>query len=95
MARSTSKAKSSNFSPRTPAAAVDAFRRALPPSKPARQLAPHERLAALDQRAMAIVAELQEFSTTERAGENCLQLTGILTRLSAALNRLALENGLR
>ena len=77
------------------AAAVSGFRRAAPPSKPVRQLAPHQRLAALDQRAIAFVAELREFSGKERCGENWLQFTGILSRLSAALNRLELENGLR
>jgi len=77
------------------AAAIAGFPRAASPPKPARSLAPHERLAALDERATALIAELQQFSTEERCGENWLQFTSILTRLTTALHRLALENGLR
>lgn len=77
------------------AAAVAEFRRAAPPSKPARQLDAHQQLAALDERCAALVAELQEFSNKERCGENWLQFTAILGRLSASLNRIERENGLR
>jgi hypothetical protein len=77
------------------AAAIARFRRSAPPAKPPRQLSPHEQLAALDQRSAALVAELQQFSKKERCGENWLQFTAILQRLSAALTRLARENGLR
>jgi len=73
--------------------AIAAFRRAAP--KPAPQLSPHEQLAALDERCIALTAELQEFSVKERCGENWLQFTAILQRLSAALNRIERENGLR
>ncbi len=77
------------------ASAVAGFRRTAPPSKPACQLAPHEQLAALDQRSIALVAEFQKFSGKERRGENWLFFTGILSRLVAALRRLECENGLR
>jgi len=76
------------------AAAVAALRRPGQPGKPRRQLQPHQRLAALDRRCDALVAELQQFSHQERCGENWLQLTRILSRLCASLNRLQLENGL-
>jgi len=75
-------------------AAVAGFRRAAPPPKPPRQLAPHERLAALDQRCGEVVAELRHFSTKERCGENWLHFTGILSRLSAAIRHLERENGI-
>jgi len=76
------------------ATAIAAFRRAAPP-RPTPQLAPHEQLAALDERCTALAAELQEFSVKERRGENWLQFTAIVQRLSAALNRIERENGLR
>lgn len=76
------------------ATAVAAFRRALPP-RPTPQLAPHEQLAALDERCVALAAEIQKFSNKERCGENWLQFTAILQRLSAALHRIERENGLR
>jgi hypothetical protein len=75
------------------AAAIAEFRRAAP--KPARQLSPHQQLAALDERCVALAAEIQEFSHKERCGENWLQFTAVLQRLSAALNRIERENGLR
>jgi hypothetical protein len=75
------------------AAAIAGFRRTIPPPQP-RQLQPHERLAVLDERCDAIVAELRHFSKKERCGENWLQFTQVLSRLSAALHRLELENGL-
>ncbi|MGO9010284.1 MAG: hypothetical protein ACLQPN_09285 [Bryobacteraceae bacterium] len=77
------------------AAAVAGFRRAAPPPKPARPLELHEQLAALDQRSIALVAELRRFSDRERCGENWLQFTAILQRLSAALSLIERENGLR
>lgn len=75
------------------AAAIAGFRRTIPAAQP-RQLQPHERLAALDERCDAIIAELRQFSRKERCGENWLQFTRVLSRLSAALHRLELENGL-
>ena len=75
------------------ATAIAAFRRAAPP-RPTPQLAPHEQLAALDQRCTAHAAELQEISVKERRGENWLQFTAIVQRLSAALNRIEREYGL-
>jgi hypothetical protein len=77
------------------AAAVASFRRAAPPPKPRPSLAPHERLAALDERAAALVDELRRFSIRERCGENWLQFTSVLTRVIAALTHIAHENGLR
>jgi hypothetical protein len=77
------------------AAAVATFRHAAPPPKPPPTLAPHERLAALDERAATLVDELRQFSIRERCGENWLQFTSILTRLIAALTHIAHENGLR
>jgi hypothetical protein len=88
------------------AAAIAEVRRALPaeakaaPRKPAakkppRQLEAHERIADLDTRCTAIVSEFQELSRKEQYGENWLQLTSVLARLQAALETLALENGLR
>jgi hypothetical protein len=77
------------------ATAIAAFRRAASPPRPTPQLAPHEQLAALDERCIALAAELQEFSDKERCGENWLQFTAILQRLSAALNRIERENALR
>jgi len=76
------------------AAAIAPFRAGARPSRPARQLAPHEQLAALDKRCDAIVAELQHFSKRERCGENWLQFTKVLSRLAVSLNRLQRENGL-
>jgi hypothetical protein len=76
------------------AAAIARFPRPAPPPKRQRSLAPHEQLAALDKRAVVLIAQLRRFSTRERCGENWLQLTSILTRLTAALQRLNQENGL-
>jgi hypothetical protein len=75
------------------AAAIAGFRRTIPAAQP-RQLEPHERLAALNERCDSIVAELRQFSKKERCGENWLQFTQVLSHLSAALHRLRLENGL-
>ncbi|HEY9141811.1 MAG TPA: hypothetical protein VIN93_13015 [Bryobacteraceae bacterium] len=77
------------------AAAVAELRRAAPPASPSRQLAPHEQLAALGERCITLAAELQRFSNKERCGENWLQFTAMFQRLSAALNRIERENGLR
>jgi len=72
-------------------AAVDRFRRA---KRPKRQLEMHERLAALDGRCTAILTEFQEISAKERSGENWLQFTAVLSRVSSGLRRIELENGL-
>ncbi len=77
------------------AAAVAELRRSLPAKKRrVRQLAMHERLAELDKRSTALIAEFAEISRKERQGENWLQLTGVLTRVVAALRRIEQENGL-
>jgi hypothetical protein len=62
--------------------------------KQPRPLEPHERLARIDQRGSALIAELDELSRKESRGENWLQLTAIIARLRAALTRLEVENGL-
>jgi len=86
------------------AAAIAEVRRALPAAKgatkkpgakkPAGQLEAHERIADLEKRCEAIVGEFQELSRKEQYGENWLQLTSVLTRHQAALDALALENGI-
>jgi hypothetical protein len=62
--------------------------------KPKRQRAMHERLAELDRRCSWIIAEFEEISSKESAGENWLQFTGILTRARTELARIEAENGL-
>jgi len=76
------------------AAAVAELRRALPPKKAARSPEMHERLADLDKRCTALLSEFQEISRLERNGENWLLFTAVLSRVYAALGRIALENGL-
>ena len=77
-------------------AAVAKLRRSLPARKPAPAppLPVHQRLAKLDQRCAAILAEFEEISRLERAGENWLLFTKILLRWSAGLRRIEKENGL-
>ena len=87
------------------AAAIAEVRRALPAAKgapkksgakkPPRQFEAHERIAELDQRCAAIVGEFKELSRKEQYGENWLQLTSVLSRHQAAIDALALENGLK
>jgi hypothetical protein len=76
------------------AEAVAEMRRSLPPKQPARPLEMHERLAELDKRCTVLIAEFDEISRKERCGENWLQFTATLSRLTSALRRLELENGL-
>ncbi len=74
------------------AAAVAGLRRAAPAPKPVRRLDPHRQLQGLDKRCTALIAELEEFSRKERRGENWLLFTAVLSRMSAALERLEVEN---
>lgn len=78
------------------AAAVAELRRAIPkkPKKPPVPLAMHERLAELDHRCTAFISEFAEISRLERCGENWLAFTSILSRVTSALRRIELENGL-
>jgi len=76
------------------AEAVAEARRNLPPKKPARPLEMHDRLADLDKRCTVLIAEFEEISRKERSGENWLLFTSVLTRVTSALGRLELENGL-
>jgi hypothetical protein len=62
--------------------------------KPKRQPAMRERIAHLDRRCSWIIAEFQEISRQESAGENWLQFTGALTRVRTELARIEAENGL-
>jgi hypothetical protein len=76
------------------AAAVAEFRRTLPVKKPAPQLPMHERLAELDKRCSAMIAEFEEISEKERRGENWLLFTATLARMASALRRIEVENGM-
>jgi hypothetical protein len=76
------------------AAAVAELRRQAPPRKPARQVEMHRRLAALDKRCSAIVAEFEEISRKERCGEDWLLFTAVVSRVRAALTRIEIQNGL-
>ena len=78
-------------------AAVAELRNTIPKkSKKAKAPRPmHERLADLDRRCTAFIAEFQEISGLERYGENWLQFTAILSRVQLAFQRLGLENGLK
>jgi hypothetical protein len=79
------------------AGAVAELRRAVPakPSKKAgRQLEMHERIAELERRGAALVAEFAEISRKEAGGENWLLFTAALDKTHKALGRIALENGL-
>ncbi len=62
--------------------------------KPKPQRPMHERIAHLDRRCSWIIAEFQEISRKESAGENWLQFTGVLTRTRSELSRIEAENGL-
>jgi hypothetical protein len=76
------------------AAAVAELRSALPPRKPPKPPEMHERIGELDERCSKILVDFEEISDKERAGENWLAFTAVLARMSAALKRLELENGL-
>jgi hypothetical protein len=76
------------------AAAVAEFRRTLPVKKPAPQLPMHERLAELDKRCSAMIAEFEEISEKDRRGENWLLFTATLARTASALRRIEVENGM-
>ena len=77
------------------AAAVAELRRAIPAKKRARQIEMHERLAELDRRCTAIIAEFEDIARKERCGENWLLFISTLSRANSELSRLGLENGLR
>ncbi|HEY1493926.1 MAG TPA: hypothetical protein VGF49_05255 [Candidatus Solibacter sp.] len=62
--------------------------------KPKHQRPTHERIAHLDRRCSWIIAEFEEISRKESAGENWLQFTGVLTRARTELARIEAENGL-
>uniref|UniRef100_Q01ZG1 Uncharacterized protein n=1 Tax=Solibacter usitatus (strain Ellin6076) TaxID=234267 RepID=Q01ZG1_SOLUE len=62
--------------------------------KPKPQLPMHERIAHLDRRCSWIIAEFEEISRKESAGENWLQFTSVLTRVRTELARIEAENGL-
>jgi hypothetical protein len=76
------------------AATVAEFRRTLPGKKPAPQLPMHERLAELEKRCSAMIAEFEEVSEKERRGENWLLFTATLARMASALRRIEVENGM-
>ena len=80
-------------------AAVAELRRAIPGKTKKKPAVPpplpmHERLAELDKRTTAFLAEFAEISRLERYGENWLQFTAILSRVLLGLQRIGLENGL-
>lgn len=77
------------------AAAVAELRRQLVVKKPPRHLEPHERIEEMEQRATAVVLEFDELSRKERFGDNWLQFTHALSRVRAALDRIAQENGMK
>jgi hypothetical protein len=52
------------------------------------------RLAELDKRATVLLREFHDISRLERHGENWLLFTSVLSKVYAALGRIALENGL-
>ena len=74
-------------------AAVAALHRALP-KKTTEPKPPRERLAALDKRCTAIVADFQELARTESAGDNRLLFSATLSRVSSALRQIELATGL-
>jgi len=78
------------------AAAVADLRRAMPKQrrKPKKPLAMHERIDELDKSCTGMIAEFREISRLEREGVNWLRFTSVLTRLTSALRRLELENGI-
>jgi len=76
------------------AAAVADLRRAIPARKRARVPEMHERLALLDRRCTALLAEFDEISRKERHGENWLAFSRTLIRAHSDLTRIARENGI-
>ncbi len=76
------------------AAAVAELRRALPAGAPQQPVEMHQRLAQLDRKCTAMLAEFEEISRKERRGENWLQFTATLTRMRSSLARIEAENGL-
>lgn len=77
-------------------AAVADLRRALPKQrqKPKTPLPTHERIDELDKQCTVMIAEFREISRLEQAGVNWLKFTSVLTRMTAELRRLELENGI-
>jgi hypothetical protein len=85
------------------AAVVAELRRSAPkrvanPPKPAQPMdlpkSPMERLDDLDQRCSAIIADFEELATTEKDGQNWPIFAATLKRVSNALCRIELVNGL-
>jgi hypothetical protein len=77
-------------------AAVADLRRATPKpvKKPKPPLAMPERIRELDKRCTEMIAEFREISRMEQAGVHWLKFTSVLTRMTAELRRLELENGI-
>jgi hypothetical protein len=78
------------------AAAVADLRRAAPKQRRKRKgpLQMHERIDDLDKRCTGMIDEFREISRLEREGVNWLRFTSVLTRLTSALRRLEVENGI-
>ena len=78
------------------AAAVADLRRAAPKQRRKRKepLQMHERIDELDKRCTGIIDEFREISRLEREGVNWLRFTSVLARLTSALRRLEVENGI-
>jgi hypothetical protein len=76
------------------AGAIAEMRKAAAGAKQPRPLDTHKKLAQIDRQCSAIVKDLQEISSKERDGENWLQFTATVSRIQAALARIAAENGL-
>jgi hypothetical protein len=77
------------------AVAVSELRNSTKPAKRIKRERPmHERIADLDRRCSWIIAEFEEISRKESAGENWLQFTSTLTRARTELARIEAENGL-
>jgi hypothetical protein len=77
------------------AAAVAEVRQRIRLPKPAAALEPRERIAGLEKRALALLAEFESMVSSERHGANWPQVTAILGRVAFALRRLELACGLK
>ena len=79
------------------AAAVAELRSTLPRRKPAKKPSGststeiHVRIAQLDKKCTAMIAEFSEIARKERCGENWLAFLSVLNRMSSALGRLEME----
>jgi hypothetical protein len=72
---------------------VEAVARVRREKQPARQINEHQRLEELDERLMSIIDVLLNLSFEERAGEDWLLFTDMLSRACCALRSLLVENG--